>query len=78
MQTDYSALLGVAPDRRANCGVLIIKWFETYLNVASNTKLDEDLKDLTPQLISDKVDECRYQMFQSVFVTLQQASVHNE
>ncbi|KAG3116320.1 hypothetical protein PI124_g5318 [Phytophthora idaei] len=51
-----------------NCGVLIIKWFETYLNVTSNTKLDEDLKDLTPQLISDKdLDECRYQMFQSVF-----------
>ncbi|KAF1787398.1 hypothetical protein GQ600_25476 [Phytophthora cactorum] len=68
MQTDYSALIGVAPDRRVQLGVLIIKWFETYPNVASNTKLDEDLKDLTPQLISDKdLDERRYQMFQSVF-----------
>ncbi|ETM50909.1 hypothetical protein L914_05137 [Phytophthora nicotianae] len=43
-----------------NCGVLIIKWFETYLKVAMNTKHEEDLRALTPEKISEKdVNECR-------------------
>ncbi|KAF1774738.1 hypothetical protein GQ600_23124 [Phytophthora cactorum] len=67
MQTDYSALLGVAPDT----GTLWCTDHQVVRDISKcrqNTKLDEDLKDLTPQLISDKdLDECRYQMFQSVF-----------
>ncbi|KAE8894276.1 hypothetical protein PF005_g33305 [Phytophthora fragariae] len=52
-----------------NCGVLVVKWFEAFLNVATNTKLGEDLTELTPEQISvEDLNECRYKMFQSVFM----------
>ncbi|GMF48242.1 unnamed protein product [Phytophthora fragariaefolia] len=52
-----------------NCGVLVVKWFETYLKVAFNTRPGEDLKDLTRQAISvEDLDACRYDMFQSVML----------
>ncbi|ETN09080.1 hypothetical protein PPTG_11129 [Phytophthora nicotianae INRA-310] len=52
-----------------NCGGFIVKWFETYINVAHNTKVAEDLVQLTPDFTSAKdLDDCRYKMFKSVFM----------
>ncbi|KAG1693132.1 hypothetical protein DVH05_023912 [Phytophthora capsici] len=52
-----------------NCGVFIVKWIEAYINVAHNTKVDEDLVQLTPEFTSAKdLDDCRYNMFESVFM----------
>ncbi|KAF4141663.1 hypothetical protein GN958_ATG09144 [Phytophthora infestans] len=62
-----------------NCGVLIVKWFETYLNVVSSTKPEGDLINLTPESISGKdLEECRYLVFQSVLATLQVANAYDE
>ncbi|ETO75594.1 hypothetical protein F444_08851 [Phytophthora nicotianae P1976] len=52
-----------------NCGGFIVKWFETYINVAHNTKVAEDLVQLTPDFTSAKdLDDCRCKMFKSVFM----------
>ncbi|KAF4138149.1 Ulp1 protease family C-terminal catalytic domain-containing protein, partial [Phytophthora infestans] len=54
-----------------NCGVLVVKWFETFLKVATSTKQGEDITDLTPDHISTAdLDECRYNMFQSAFMDI--------
>ncbi|EEY60183.1 uncharacterized protein PITG_12509 [Phytophthora infestans T30-4] len=50
-----------------NCGVFIVKWFETYLKVAMHTVPEENRSALTPQQISDKdIEKCRYEMFETV------------
>ncbi|POM57915.1 Hypothetical protein PHPALM_37516 [Phytophthora palmivora] len=47
----------------------ISKWFEVFLNVAMHTDATEDLQTLTQQRITAKdVDECRYNMFATVFL----------
>ncbi|KAF4133660.1 Ulp1 protease family C-terminal catalytic domain-containing protein [Phytophthora infestans] len=54
-----------------NCGVLIVKWFETYLKVAMNTKQQEDLRALTPEQIPEKdIEECRYKMFETIWLDI--------
>ncbi|KAF4137403.1 Ulp1 protease family C-terminal catalytic domain-containing protein, partial [Phytophthora infestans] len=54
-----------------NCGVLIVKWFETYLKVAMNTKQQEELRALTPEQIPEKdIEECRYKMFETIWLDI--------
>lgn len=52
-----------------SCGILVVKWFETYLQVAMNSNPDDDLQTISPRLmLPSDTEDCRFKMFTTVFL----------